>query len=269
MSIVFLGGGNMASAIIGGLIVHSQPANEIKVVEIDAAAGAALANRWKVAVGTSLEAALQDASTLILAVKPQQLPQALAAVGPVDPSLRVISIAAGISTSTLSALLGGHQNLVRTMPNTPALIGEGVTALYALPQVSEEDRLHAQSLMRAVGATLWLSSEDQMDAVTAISGSGPAYVFLLEEALMAAAQAQGLAPELSRTLVLQTVKGAALLASNSSDTPELLRQRVTSKGGTTEAAINTLEQQGFRQAFLAAIEAATERSRQLGQNAPK
>jgi pyrroline-5-carboxylate reductase len=108
-----------------------------------------------------------------------------------------------------------------------------------------------------------------MDAVTAISGSGPAYVFLLEEALMAAAQAQGLAPELARTLVLQTVKGAALLASNSSDTPELLRQRVTSKGGTTEAAINTLEQQGFRQAFLAAIEAATERSRQLGQNAPK
>jgi pyrroline-5-carboxylate reductase len=267
MSIVFLGGGNMASAMIGGLINHGQDINDIKAVEIDAATAGALTARWKLAVHSSLEPALKDASTLILAVKPQQLPQALAGLPRPDPSLRVISIAAGISTTTLSQLLQGHRNIVRVMPNTPALIQQGVTALYALPEVSAEDRLNAQSLMRSVGSTLWLEKEDQMDAVTAVSGSGPAYVFLLVEAMLAAAQQQGLGADLARTLVLDTVKGAALLAAQSSETPQALRQRVTSKGGTTEAAIGVLEQKGFQQALAEAIAAATQRSQQLGRGA--
>lgn len=264
MSIVFLGGGNMASAIIGGLIAHGQSATDIQVVEIEPTAAAALKARWAVGVHSQLQPLMKEASTLILAVKPQQLPAALATLPAPDATLRVISIAAGISTQRLSEMLHGHRNLVRTMPNTPALIGEGVTALYALPEVSPEDRLHAQSLMRAVGSTVWLEEEAQMDAVTAVSGSGPAYVFLLVESLMAAAQAQGLSEALARTLVLQTIKGSALLAAQSTDSAEVLRQKVTSKGGTTEAAIKTLEEKGLRAAFLAAIDAATLRSRELG-----
>lgn len=264
MSIVFIGGGNMASALIGGLVAHGQPISHIGVVEIQTEVAARLQQRWGIRVHATVAQALQDAGTLVLSVKPQQMQAVTQAMPALPADLRVISIAAGIGTALLSRWLKGHVNIVRVMPNTPALIQQGAAGLYAMPQVSDEDRLHAQSLMRAVGSAVWVAQESDLDAVTALSGSGPAYVFLLMEAMLKAAQQLGLDAATAKTLVLDTVQGAAMLANGGSDSPAQLRQRVTSPGGTTEAALAVLHSARMEQRIVEAIQAAAQRSRTLG-----
>lgn len=264
MSIIFIGGGNMASALIGGLIAHGQPLSHMGVVEIQPEVAQRLQQRWGIQIHPTVTHALADAGTLVLCVKPQQMQAVTEALPPLPPDLRVISIAAGIGTTLLSRWLKGHVNIVRVMPNTPALIQQGAAALYALPQVSAEDRLHAQSLLRAVGSAVWVHQESDLDAVTAVSGSGPAYVFLLMEAMLQAAQQLGLDAATAHTLVLDTVQGAAMLAKAGADSPTQLRERVTSPGGTTEAALSVLNGAGLQQTIGEAIRAAAQRSRDLG-----
>jgi pyrroline-5-carboxylate reductase len=254
----------MASALIGGLITHGQPADEIGVVEIDAHAAERLQSAWGVAIYRDAAPALIEATTLVLAVKPQQLAAVAGALPPLDPNLRVISIAAGIRTASLSRWLQGHGNIVRAMPNTPALVQRGTSGLFAMPDVSADDRIHAQSLMRAVGSVVWLEREEDLDALTAVSGSGPAYVFLFMEALLSAARSLGLDEASARTLVLDTVRGAAELAVSSPDSPAELRRKVTSPGGTTEAALAVLQSSGFEDLIGEAVAAAAARSRELG-----
>ncbi|MDE2344471.1 MAG: pyrroline-5-carboxylate reductase [Betaproteobacteria bacterium] len=264
MSILFVGGGNMASALIGGLISHGQSPDDIRVVEIQPEAAERLRQEWGVQTYGSMPAAIGQASTLVLAVKPQQLRQVLAELPPLSAEVRVISVAAGIRTDSLSRWLRGHANIVRAMPNTPALVRQGVAGLYAMAGVSEEDRLHAQSLLRAVGSVVWVEKESDLDAVTAVSGSGPAYVFRFMEAMIKAAVSLGLDENSARLLVLDTVLGAAQLAKESPDSPETLRRKVTSPGGTTEAAIAVFEGAGLEPIVIEAVQAASRRSCELG-----
>ena len=254
----------MASALIGGLLAHGQAATDIRVVEINPDAAQRLRSTWGVATHLEAGPALRDAGTLVLAVKPQHMAAVTQALPPLPADMRVISIAAGVRTALLSRWLQGHANIVRAMPNTPALIQQGVAGLYAMSGVSQEDRLHAQSLMRAVGSVVWLSRETDLDAVTAVSGSGPAYVFLVMEAMMQAARSLGLDEAAATTLVLDTVQGAAMLAKAGPDAPAELRRKVTSPGGTTEAAVAVLHAQGLEQIFNQAMHAAAARSAELG-----
>ncbi|MHB8354313.1 MAG: pyrroline-5-carboxylate reductase [Burkholderiales bacterium] len=264
MSIVFIGGGNMASALIGGLLAHGQSATDISVVEINPDAAQRLRDAWGVATHPEAGPAVRGAGTLVLAVKPQHMSAMTQALPPLSPDVRVISIAAGVPTALLSRWLKGHANIVRVMPNTPALIQQGAAGLYAMPQVSQEDRLHAQSLMRAVGSAVWVTREVDLDAVTAVSGSGPAYVFLVMEAMLKAARVLGLDQAAASTLVLDTVQGAAMLAKAGPDAPAELRRKVTSPGGTTEAALAVLNAAGLEQIFSQAMQAAAARSAELG-----
>ncbi|MGB8884243.1 MAG: pyrroline-5-carboxylate reductase, partial [Azonexus sp.] len=175
-----------------------------------------------------------------------------------------VSIAAGLDLVTLSRFLGGHRKVVRCMPNTPALIGAGITGLCALPQVTPAERDAADRILKAVGSTVWIADEDKMDGVTALSGSGPAYVFLFIEALQQAAADLGFPPEQGRQLAIETVQGAAALAAQSSDPASLLRERVTSKGGTTEAALQMMAEKGVKEGIIAGVKAAEARGRELG-----
>jgi pyrroline-5-carboxylate reductase len=201
---------------------------------------------------------------VVFAVKPQQMQEAARFSGLKPNANLVVSIAAGITLESLGAWLGGHSKLVRAMPNTPALIGAGVAGLYALPGVSEAERRQAEAILGAVGATVWIDNEALMDAVTAVSGSGPAYVFWFIEQLAASGESLGLSAEVSRKLALETVLGAAKLAAQSSEAPATLRERVTSKGGTTEAALRTFEEHKLAERFLRAVEAARDRGAELG-----
>jgi pyrroline-5-carboxylate reductase len=210
-------------------------------------------------------AAVAGAATWVLAVKPQVLRDMCEALAPLARASRplVVSVAAGITVKQLQRWLGGDIAVVRCMPNTPALLGAGVTGLYASPQVDADGRDRAETLLAAAGRTVWLDDEAKMDAVTAVSGSGPAYVFLLAEAMQAAADAEGLPADAARTLVLQTILGAArMLTEGDADATEL-RRRVTSPGGTTQAAIEVFEAGGFGALVARAIGAATQRGRQL------
>lgn len=263
MSILFVGGGNMASALIGGLIAHGQSPEDIRVVEIQPEAAGRLRKDWGVQTYDSMPPAI-EASTLVLAVKPQQLRKVVTELPPLSAEVRVISVAAGIRTDSLSRWLRGHANIVRAMPNTPALVRQGVAGLYAMTGVSEEDRLHAQSLLRAVGSVVWVEKESDLDAVTAVSGSGPAYIFRFMEALIKAAVSLGLDEASARLLVLDTVLGAARLAKEGPDSPETLRRKVTSPGGTTEAAIAVFEGAGLEPIVIEAVQAASRRSCELG-----
>lgn len=259
----FIGGGNMAAAIIGGLIASGAQAADIEVVEISADARQNLATRF----GVATHAALSQAHlhpVVVLAVKPQTLPEVAAALAPRLAAQLVVSVAAGVRVADLSRWLGGHARIVRAMPNMPALVQAGVTGLYAPPAVDVDARSQAEMVLRAVGGVAWVADETQLDAVTAVSGSGPAYVFYLIEALEAAAAEQGLAPEIARQLALQTFFGAAKLALESGEEPALLRQRVTSKGGTTERGIAALEAADTRRAIAGAVAAAGRRSAELG-----
>jgi pyrroline-5-carboxylate reductase len=264
MKIAFVGGGNMANAIIGGLLQNGVSARNVSVVEIDVAARARLKEQYQVIATQDLGEAVQDASVVVLAVKPQQLHRVADHLRPRLLEHLVISIAAGIRTIDLSRWLGGYARIVRVMPNTPALVRAGVSALFAMPGADAQDRQAAESILKSVGTTLWVDREDLMDAVTAVSGSGPAYVFYVMEAMMQAAEALGLSASAARQLTLETFYGAASLARQSDESVGLLRARVTSKGGTTERAIQSLDSQQVKRHVAEAVLQAALRSRELG-----
>jgi pyrroline-5-carboxylate reductase len=259
----FIGGGNMAAAIIGGLVASGTSPTDIEVVEINADARANLSARFGVVTHSDLSQARLHA-LIVLAVKPQSLPQVAAALTSRLAGHLVVSIAAGVRVGDLSRWLGGHVRIVRAMPNTPALVQAGIAGLFASPAVSQEARSQAEAVLRAVGGVVWVADEPQLDAVTAVSGSGPAYVFYCIEALEAAAVAQGLAADIARQLALQTFFGAAKLALESGEEPAVLQQRVTSKGGTTERGIAALEAATVKLTIGHAVEAACRRSAELG-----
>lgn len=261
--LTFIGGGNMATAIIAGLIADGLPANEIEVVEPAADARLRLAERFGVGVHANLDAAALF-PLVVLAVKPQQLPEVARALAPRLRQQLVLSIAAGVRVADLSRWLGGYTRLVRSMPNTPAMVRAGMSGLYAAPTVGDEDRSRAEAVLRAVGSVVWLAEESELDWVTAVSGSGPAYVFYFIEALEAAATQAGLPADTARRLALQTVFGAAKLALEAGEEPAALRARVTSKGGTTERGIASLEADGLRDVVARAVQAAARRSAELG-----
>lgn len=267
MNITFLGGGNMATALIGGLVARGADARAIAVIDVSPGARERLAARYPVQIVTAPDAAVQRAEVLVLAVKPQDAKAALAAVS-VEKQL-VISIAAGLTLGALSRWLGAHRNMVRCMPNTPALIGAGITAMYALPEVSADDRRKAETILAAVGEVVWVSEERLLDPVTAVSGSGPAYVFWFIEQLAASGEKLGLAPDVARKLALHTVLGAAKLAAASDEPPAVLRKNVTSKGGTTEAALKVFDEERLAERFGRAIEAASARGAELGKELGK
>lgn len=264
MRITFLGGGNMASALIGGLKEKGFSAAGIQVIELNAEARDALTEKFGVRCTDHVDVASLNCEVLVLAVKPQQMREAVKPlVGQLGNQL-VISIAAGLRVADIARWLGGHQRIVRTMPNTPALIGAGITGLYASPTVDAEQRQLADTILAAVGSTVWVEEEAQVDAVTAISGSGPAYVFYFIEALESAALELGFDLSSARKLAVETTLGAARLAARSDDAPAILRERVTSKGGTTEAALRSLEADAVRAAIARAAQAAAARGRELG-----
>ncbi|MFP5409814.1 MAG: pyrroline-5-carboxylate reductase [Gammaproteobacteria bacterium] len=261
--ISFIGGGNMAAAIIGGLVASGTDPTDIEVVEINADARAQLSARFGVVVHADLAEARLHA-LVVLAVKPQSLPEVAAALAPKLSGQLVLSIAAGVRVGDLARWLGGHARIVRAMPNTPALVQAGIAGLYAAPGLGHEARSQAESVLRAVGGVVWVDDETRLDAVTAVSGSGPAYVFYFIESLEAAGLAQGLAADTARQLALQTFFGAAKLALESGEEPAVLRQKVTSRGGTTERGIAALEAAAVRLAIGQAVEAASRRSAELG-----
>jgi len=263
-TIAFIGAGNMAGSLINGLISDGYDAALISAADPNEAQLATLARRTGIRTTTDNATAAQ-ADVVVLAVKPQVLEGAARELAPAIRQRRplVISIAAGIREDALQAWLGGGVPLVRTMPNTPAMIGAGATVLHAGPGVTADQRDTAESVLRAVGLTRWVEDEDQLDAVTALSGSGPAYFFLVLEAMEAAGVRLGLPAETARLLTLQTALGAARMAIESDEDPATLRRRVTSPGGTTERALAVLEQGGLRELFGSALTAARDRSVEL------
>jgi pyrroline-5-carboxylate reductase len=264
MNVTFIGGGNMAGAIIGGLVRQRWPRKAIEVIEIEPSVRRRVARTLKVKTHPALDARSVRQGCIVLAVKPQQLREVARALGPLLRSQLVVTIAAGIRVKDLSRWLGGYERIVRVMPNTPALALAGISGLYAARAVGARDRAAARKILGAVGATLWIEREEDLDAVTAVSGSGPAYVFYFIEALEGAARELGLAAGAARQLALETFAGAARLAAQAGDAPEALRARVTSKGGTTERALASLEADRVKGAIARAVRAAAERSRELG-----
>ncbi len=264
-NIAFVGGGNMARSLIGGLITRGTDAARIRVAEPIEALREALAADFGVSVFANASHACADADLWLLAVKPQVMRSVCESLSDntrLQQAL-VVSIAAGITAAQLQRWLGGAVAVIRAMPNTPALLGAGVTGLFASTQVDPAGRRRAEELLSSAGKTVWIADEARMDAVTAVSGSGPAYVFLLAEAMEAAARQQGLSDEAARILVLQTVLGAARMLTESDATPAELRTRVTSPNGTTQAAIEALQAGSFSALVANAVQAATERGRAL------
>jgi len=264
MRVAFIGGGNMASAIIGGLVAKDFPRGDLLVVEVDSNARTRLEAAYGVKAIEAPAAALGEADVIVLAVKPQNMRDVAKSIAPHSANALIVSIAAGIRLADLSRWLAGHARLVRAMPNMPALVHAGISGLFALPAVSGEDCKSAESLLAAVGATLWFEKEDDLDAVTAVSGSGPAYVFYALEALEAAARELGIQEGAARSLGLWTFVGAAKLAIERAEGPAALRAQVTSKGGTTERALQVLEAAQVKATFIEAVKAACERSREMG-----
>ena len=265
LKIAFIGGGNMAQALIGGLAGKLTAATNIHVVDVMPTTLELLHERFGVITAQASTDVLAACDVIVLAVKPQQLREVVSTIKPFLTSQLVLSIAAGIRAADISRWLGGHQAIVRTMPNTPALIGQGITGAYAMSGVSELQKQSADDLLRAVGETVWVTDEAQIDAVTAISGSGPAYVFYFIEAMQQAATELGLSAEQGRQLAQATFAGAAALASQSDEPVSLLRERVTSKGGTTYAALTSMEASGVKAALVKALHAAADRGRELGE----
>jgi pyrroline-5-carboxylate reductase len=263
--VAFIGGGNMARSLIGGLIARGMPAERIAVAEPVQTLRQSLADDFGVAVHAEASAAVAEATLWMMAVKPQVMREvcgSLAAAAQVARPL-VVSIAAGITAEQLDRWLGGDRAIVRAMPNTPALLGAGVTGLFANAQVDLSGRAQAEELLSSAGKTVWVADEALMDAVTGVSGSGPAYVFLLAEAMETAALAQGLPAEAARTLVQETLLGASRMLTEAGEAPAELRRRVTSPGGTTQAAIETFQAGGFEALVGQAIGAATRRGGEL------
>lgn len=264
--IAFVGGGNMAASLIGGLVAGGWRPGAIRVAEPRPERRADLAARFGVFTSGDNREAITGAAVVVLAVKPQVLRQVAVDLGAslMGPRPLVLSIAAGVREPDLRRWLGFDAAIVRAMPNTPALVRSGATALFANPFVSPAQRDLGESVLRAVGMTLWVDQERQLDAVTALSGSGPAYFFLVMEALEEAGVFCGLERETARLLTLETAFGAARMALESSEDPGTLRARVTSPGGTTERALARLEAGGVRTSFLEAVEAARARAVELG-----
>lgn len=269
MNITFIGGGNMARAIIGGLLQRGFAPEAIGVVEPIPEVRGALNSELGVRTFASCQDAAPCGELVVMAVKPQQMRAAASQVAPQLSGQLVVSIAAGIRVADLSRWLGGHRLLVRCMPNTPALIGAGITAVYAVPGVSDAQRAAAAQVLEAVGKVLWVGDEGLLDPVTAVSGSGPAYVFYFIEALQQAASELGLSAEQARDLSLETFLGAARLAAGSTEPVSVLRERVTSKGGTTEAALASMAADRVKDAIVRAVRAASARGRQLGEDLGK
>lgn len=261
MMISFIGGGNMASALIAGLA-----GKDIHVVDPNQDALVRLQAQFGVGTSSAIDAVVADSDVIVLAVKPQQMREVAAALLPQLGARQplIVSIAAGIRGADLARWLGGYGAIVRCMPNTPALIGLGITGMVAMAGVSDAQKSAADDIMKAVGQTVWLADEAQIDPVTAVSGSGPAYVFYFIEAMQQAAEEMGLSQEQGRQLALATFVGAAQLAAQSEDPVPLLREKVTSKGGTTYAALVSMEESGVKESIIVAIKAAAARGRALG-----
>jgi pyrroline-5-carboxylate reductase len=258
----FIGGGNMASSLISGLIASGHSPQHLWVSDVNPDALKALAEKLNVNTSASNDTVINEVDVVVLAVKPQILGSVAKSAAALIQQKKplVVSIAAGISQHSLSEWLGHDTPIVRCMPNTPALVLTGATALHANAKVADEQRNLAENIMRSVGIALWVKEESELDAVTAVSGSGPAYYFLLMEAMEKAALELGLSEATARLLVQQTALGAAKIALESSESPEQLRKRVTSPGGTTQRAIETFEQGGFTELVSKALHAARDRS---------
>ena len=263
-TIAFIGGGNMARSLVGGLRARGIASERIVVADPLPAQLDALHASYGVRVTNDNKVAARDADIVVLAVKPQELHNVVASIAPElrSRSPLIISVAAGVRATAIQRWAGGLP-VVRCMPNRPALQGCGITALYATPDVGAAQRRSAEDLLATVGSTLWLTRESDMDVVTAVSGSGPAYFFLLIELLEEAARSLGLPADVSRKLATETAFGSGAMARDAADSAAVLRQQVTSKGGTTEAALRHLEAHGVRQLFVEAVTAAARRSAQL------
>jgi pyrroline-5-carboxylate reductase len=264
MKITFIGGGNMAIALIGGLRKQGFSAAGIQVIDPNESSRERLTEAFGVRCAPAVDAAALNCEVLVLAVKPQQMKEALAPCAGKLTNQLVVSIAAGLRIADMARWLGGYQNIVRTMPNTPALISAGITGLYADPSVDLEGRGVAEKILSAVGQSVWIEDEGQMDAVTAVSGSGPAYVFYFIEAIENAARELGFNEAQARQLTVETFIGAARLAEQSTETIATLRERVTSKGGTTAAALDAFTAGEAAAAIRAGVLAANARGKELG-----
>jgi len=266
-TIAFIGGGNMASALIGGLIRAGRAPSDILVIDPGEAQRRKLVADFGVRTQAAADAALADASLVVWAVKPQLFAEAAAPCSGFVGKALHLSVMAGIRSDTIARAIGAelaNARIVRSMPNTPALIGRGIAALVATPAVGAAERALVEQVLAPTGQTLWVACEADLDAVTAISGSGPAYVFYMLEAMIAAAVEMGLSAEQGKRLALATFDGATALAAQSAEPPDVLRERVTSKGGTTYAALQSLQADGVAAAFVKALKAAQQRARELG-----
>ena len=265
--IAFIGGGNMASALIGGLVRAGRAPADILVIEPFAAQRDKLVAGFGVATLAAAGPALAAAGLVVWAVKPQLFAQAAAPCAPQVAGALQMSVMAGIRCASIALAIGvapEAARIVRSMPNTPALIGRGIAGLYATPAVTAAERALVEQLLAPTGQTLWVDREVDLDAVTALSGSGPAYVFYVIEAMIAAAAEMGLSPAQGKRLALATLDGATELAARSDEPPSLLRERVTSQGGTTHAALQSLQADGVAPAFVKALKAAQRRAAELG-----
>jgi pyrroline-5-carboxylate reductase len=261
--VAFIGGGNMATSLVGGLLASGFTPAQLRVAEPDAGKAQALRERFGITVAASGAEIVSGASALVLAVKPQQMIAALSGLKP-DAGALALSIAAGVRIDTLRSALPAGVHVVRSMPNTPSLYGVGITGLFAPAGTPEPTRALADRILAAAGQTCWVDNEADLDAVTAVSGSGPAYFFLLTEAIREAGVALGLSPEVSAQLAARTLVGAAKMVDAGGTDVAELRAQVTSKGGTTFAALQSLEKAGLRPIFTEALRAAADRSRELG-----
>ena len=261
--LAFIGGGNMAGAILGGLLKSGRAADSILVVDPGDAQRAKLQADFGVRTFAAADAALAEAAMVVWAVKPQFFHAAAAPCAAHVGRAVHLSVMAGIRSEAIARATGAAR-IVRSMPNTPALIGQGIAGLYARAAVTTEDRADVEAVLAPTGRTLWVAREEDLDAVTALSGSGPAYVFYFIEAMMQAAREMGLSDAQGKALALATFAGATSLAEASEETPAVLRERVTSKGGTTQAALGSLDASGVKAAFVTAMHAARRRARELG-----
>jgi len=259
----FIGGGNMASAIIGGLIRQGMKPDQFSVVEPYAESAAKLQQDFGITALPAAGPALAQAEWVVWAVKPQVFHEAAIPVMPFTRPALHLSVAAGIRTDSICRWLD-TQRVVRCMPNTPALVGQGITGLFACPSVTPADKAAVEQIIRTTGQSVWVDQESHLDAVTALSGSGPAYVFYFLEAMTEAGVGMGLTAAQAYQLAVATFSGASALAAASSETPEVLRQRVTSKGGTTYAALTSMDSAGIKASFVVAMQAAQKRAGELG-----
>lgn len=264
LKIGFIGGGNMASALISGLVKVLDSATQIHVVDVNPTGLEQLRERFGVSTSLQMDEALRDLDVIVFAVKPQSMREVMIQFSPFLSQQLLLSVAAGIRASDISRWLNGYPKIARAMPNTPAMLGLGMSGLFALDGLSADERQQTTKIMQAVGKTVWVQDESMIDAVTAVSGSGPAYVFYFIEALQEAAVSLGFSPEDANTLALQTFRGAAELATTSTEAVHVLRERVTSKGGTTYAALCSFDESQIKAAIAQGVKAAAARGKQLG-----